>query len=196
MKMALNLPICKMNIEWYALQVKTGNEAEVAQRVETRGFDTILPYVPIFIKRSEKLSIMKRPMLPGYVLVQADLSSIYLLMQKERLGFPQKIVRICGNGYSPIPLDEDEISFFRMCSQSMAPLVFNKEQIDRHHHVYTVVNSPPWMANVEINNYDRKHFQADASIWCGRLLQMRSFGIAAYPSYYDGVFASQLKSLS
>lgn len=190
-------------MEWYALQVITGKEAEVAQEIkqlahETRQyeFDIILPYVPIFLKRSAKLSIMKRPMLPGYVLVKADLSSLYLLMQKERLRLQKKIVRICGSGYSPVPLDEDEISFFRSCSEFMKPLIFEKKRIDRQQHVYTVVNPPPWAVDVEINTYDRQHFQAEASVWCGRQLQKRSFGIAAYPSYYNGFFASQLHSLS
>lgn len=185
-------------MEWYALQVMSGAEADVAQNIQQFGFDTILPVVPVFLKHGSrnglpcKLTLVKRPMIPGYLFVKADLLELYKIQQIERLKLQQKkIIRICGNGACPVPLDNDEISFFRMCQESMWPL-----RLWGGSNSYTVFDPPPWMHEGYIRWYDSDKFKANVIVFTGALLQKRSFNIAAYHKRYSGGYKGQLQELS
>lgn len=185
-------------MEWYALQVMSGAEADVAQSMARYGLESILPFVPIFLKHGSrnglpgKLNLIKRPMIPGYLFVKADLLVLYKIQQMERLKLQQKkIIRICGNGASPVSLEDNEISFFRMCQESMWPL-----RLRGGTDSYEVFAPPPWMHEGYIRWYDADKFKANVIIFTGAILQERSFNIAAYHKHYSGGYQGQLQELS
>lgn len=190
-------------MEWYVLQVMTGCEADVAQQMEQNGYKVILPYVPIFLKqgwaRGGNLVLIKRPMLPGYVLVKADLSDLYRIMQIHRLKrLQKKIVRICGNGSSPVSLDKNEIFFFRACQKFMRPLQLVPNQCFQgavNRETFQIVNAPPWAKNIYIKWYDQDRFKAKVAILSGSMFRERLFNVAAYNLHYNGAFADQLMNL-
>lgn len=180
-------------MNWYALQVISGAEVDVVQLMDKYGCQTILPHVPIFLKQQGKVSVINRPLLPGYVFALSNPETLSRIKENERLKYWQrKIIRICGNGTSPVPLDDSEIYFFRMCSNHMWPLEIRSLGYGNSGYEYEILNPPPWADMIHVRWYDSDRFKANIILRDGDQFKDRSFNIAAINTYYTGSLREQL----
>lgn len=52
-------------MDWYAIQVLTGKEAEALAGLRDSGVETLEPYVPRFYIRGGKVSLSSKLLIPG-----------------------------------------------------------------------------------------------------------------------------------
>lgn len=93
--------------KWYVLHVKTGQEQEIAARLKSRGFKSVVPTENRVIRKGGKWIQQIYTVFAGYVFVFLDYTwSKYYAMS----GIPG-IIKILGGGKSPTPLDKSETAF-------------------------------------------------------------------------------------
>ena len=61
-------------MDWYAIQVLTGKEAEIITALRDFGAKVLQPQVPIFLKSGGKLRLVQKPLMPGYVLAKIKIT--------------------------------------------------------------------------------------------------------------------------
>ncbi len=88
---------------WYALQVFSGKEHWVANRLNTKGVETYCPTVPRD-GRPEKL-------LPGYVLAVLDIPCDYRI-----LNLTPHVHSVVGAGKVPLPIPDAEVQWLRQAA--------------------------------------------------------------------------------
>ena len=94
-------------MKWYVLQVVTGQEEDVAIKLQRRGVEPLTPKEYVIQRIGGKWRQRLRLLLPGYVLIHVDYSPhLYLI-----LNVIPGIIRILG-GSTPIPLTELETEYW------------------------------------------------------------------------------------
>lgn len=172
-------------MSWFALQVISGDEKEVADRLKDYNIDTILPYKPIFLKYSKKINIIRKPLLPGYVIAQFDIMHIYMILGQQE--FSKKVVRICGNGTDKVPLSAEDIEFLCGCKK-IEPLCLEYKNPN-----FQILGQQPLKKNMEVEWYDRDRFKAKIHFKMDGFLKDHAFIIAAYDMGYRGKYRNQLQ---
>jgi transcriptional antiterminator NusG len=89
---------------WYAVQVRSRQEAYVAQQVEGKGYEYFLPASKRRRVWSDRIRETEEPIFPGYLFCRFD--------PLNRLGIltTPNVIQIVGNSRKPIPVDESEIT--------------------------------------------------------------------------------------
>lgn len=182
-------------MNWYAIQVKTGKENEVSTALKDFGLSVIEPYTSIFFKRGGNISLVKKPLMPGYVIASFEYTDFYIY--KQRLRIERMMQRLCGNGFDPVPLNDEDLEFIKRCSYNMEPLILKKrESKPGIKNLYDIINSPPWAQYAYIEFFDISKFSVKLHITTNGAMKDHAFRIAAYSIDYTGQYAQQLQDLS
>lgn len=88
-------------MNWYAIQVITGKEHEVAAALRDFGMETLEPKTPMIFRFSQKLKLENRLLLPGYVVGRMDEVDFFRYQREPRI--ERMMIRICGNIVGKIP---------------------------------------------------------------------------------------------
>ena len=116
---------------WYALQVMTGTEREVARSVSKTANAVLAPEETFFERRGHRLVEKTRQLLPGYVLIQlADLTAdTYYNLLAEK-----SVIRLLGKEGTalPQPIPETEMeTILAICDSEDAPTMLDAAWTDK-----------------------------------------------------------------
>jgi len=93
---------------WFAVQVRARSEQFVAQVLQNKGFEHLLPLYGVKRRRSDRVVDLQLPLFPGYLFCRLDLHSRLL-----PLFTTPGVVRLLGIGRTPCPVDDSEIDAIR-----------------------------------------------------------------------------------
>jgi hypothetical protein len=176
-------------MNWYAIQLQTGKESEVAADLKDCGREVLQPQKPLIYKSGGKLKLVQKPLIPGYIFARLEITDFYIY--KRDLRIEHMMIRLCGNGYEAVSITESELEFIRLCSLEMKPLLLDLIN-DKY---FNIVNPPPWAEKARINWYAGDKFKANLSVNMKGHLETHSFTIAAFTSRYNGRYRMQLQDL-
>src|SRR5271154_2336200 len=88
---------------WFALQVRTRNEAGVAEQLSGRGYERFLPLYKVRKRWSDRIKEVDAPLFPGYLFCRFD--------PQDRLPILKTpgVMQIVGFKNGPVAVDESEI---------------------------------------------------------------------------------------
>src|ERR1700734_3286808 len=88
---------------WFALQVRTRNEAGVAEQLSGRGYERFLPHYKVRKRWSDRIKEVDSPLFPGYLFCRFD--------PQDRLPILKTpgVMQIVGFKNGPVAVDESEI---------------------------------------------------------------------------------------
>lgn len=101
---------------WYALRVRSNFEKKTANFLNQRGFEEFMPTYEARRYWSDRVKLVERPLIPGYVFCRFDAARRLPIMQAPG------VVQIVSFGSEPIPVDEAEIESLRALVRSAVPL--------------------------------------------------------------------------
>jgi transcription antitermination factor NusG len=94
---------------WYAVYVLSNHEKRVAQQLEERSFEHLLPRYDSVRQWKDRRVLLRRPLFPGYVFVR-----LALRVRLQVLQIPG-VVHLVGFGGHPAPVCESDIDAVRNC---------------------------------------------------------------------------------
>src|SRR5882724_11497759 len=94
--------------QWFALAVKPRFEKAVAQALELKGYETLLPLYKKYHKYGARSKVSELPLFPGYVCCRFDVLTRLPIL--TTLG----VIRVLGVGNSPIALADVEVNSLQM----------------------------------------------------------------------------------
>src|SRR5271155_4132413 len=88
---------------WFALQVRTRNEAGVAEQLNRQGYERFLPLYKVRKRWSDRIKEVDAPLFPGYLFCRFN--------PQDRLPILKTpgVIQIVGFNNSPTAFDEAEI---------------------------------------------------------------------------------------
>jgi transcription antitermination factor NusG len=92
------------NATWFAVQVKATHEKRVDALLSGGGFESFLPLYEGRRRWSDRIKRVKLPLFPGYVFCRFPPSDRVCILKTP------SVMRVVGIGYTPIPIDEQEIA--------------------------------------------------------------------------------------
>lgn len=98
--------------EWFALQVKTRTEHQVAALLRVKGYEEFLPTHNVRKKRV----LSQVPLFPGYVFCRINSHAYGLIVTTPG------VIRIVEFGGRPAPIDPDEIRSIQLIVNSGVPI--------------------------------------------------------------------------
>lgn len=102
--------------KWYVLHVKTGQELEIAERLNSRGFSAVVPTENRIIRKGGKWIQQVYIVFTGYVFVYMNYSWSKYYAMSGIYG----IIKILGGGQNPTPLSKSEAEFILTLSEMLA----------------------------------------------------------------------------
>ncbi len=98
--------------EWFALQVRTRTEQQVAMMLRAKGYEEFLPTCNV---RKKRISY-EAPLFPGYVFCRVNANVYGLIVTTPG------VIRIVEFGGKPAPIDPEEIRSIQVLTNSGSPL--------------------------------------------------------------------------
>src|SRR5271154_6067614 len=100
---------------WFALQVRTRNEAGVAEQLSGRGYERFLPLYKVRKRWSDRIKEVDAPLFPGYLFCRFD--------PQDRLPILKTpgVMQIVGFKNGPVAVDESEIQALQTIVAAGAP---------------------------------------------------------------------------
>jgi transcription antitermination factor NusG len=100
---------------WFALQVRTRNEAGVAEQLRGRGYERFLPLYKVRKRWSDRIKEIDAPLFPGYLFCRFD--------PQDRLPILKTpgVMQIVGFKKGPVAVDESEIHALQTIISAGAP---------------------------------------------------------------------------
>jgi transcription antitermination factor NusG len=100
---------------WFALQVRTRNEAGVAEQLSGRGYERFLPLYKVRKRWSDRIKEADTPLFPGYLFCRFD--------PQDRLPILKTpgVMQIVGFKKGPVAVDESEIQALQTIIAAGAP---------------------------------------------------------------------------
>jgi transcription antitermination factor NusG len=100
---------------WFALQVRTRNEAGVAEQLTGRGYERFLPLYKVRKRWSDRIKEVDAPLFPGYLFCRFD--------PQDRLPILKTpgVMQIVGFKNGPVAVDESEIQALHTVIAAGAP---------------------------------------------------------------------------
>ena len=101
---------------WYAVRVKPRHEKRVAEHLQCRGYETLLPLARssrIWGRRASNASI---PVFDGYVFCQFDVHRRLPVLTTPG------VLYVLGNSEGPMPIKQSELESLRVIIQSNLPV--------------------------------------------------------------------------
>jgi len=97
---------------WVAIQVQSNAERNVDLGLKQRGYESFLPLYKIRRQRSHGSVTLELPLFRGYLFCR------WAAFNPDRIVAIPRVVRIIGNGRTPIPVDECEITALQTISRA------------------------------------------------------------------------------
>jgi transcription antitermination factor NusG len=100
---------------WFALQVRTRQEARVAQQLNGRGYDQFLPVYALRTRWSDRIKEVNAPLFPGYLFCRFN--------PQDRLPILKTpgVIQIVGFNNGPTAVDESEMQSIQTLVAAGAP---------------------------------------------------------------------------
>jgi transcription antitermination factor NusG len=100
---------------WFALQVRTRNEAGVAEQLNRQGYERFLPLYKVRKRWSDRIKEVDAPLFPGYLFCRFN--------SQDRLPILKTpgVMQIVGFKNGPIAVDESEIQALQTIIAAGAP---------------------------------------------------------------------------
>src|SRR5271155_694035 len=100
---------------WFALQVRTRNEAGVAEQLNRQGYERFLPLYKVRKRWSDRIKEVDAPLFPGYLFCRFD--------PQDRLPILKTpgVMQIVGFKNGPVAVDESEIQALHTVIAAEAP---------------------------------------------------------------------------
>ena len=109
-------PLKRGSPQWFALAVKPRFDKAVAQALEMKGYDTLLP----LYKKPHKFGTRSKgsdlPLFPGYVCCRFDVQARLPILTTPG------VIQVLGAGNMPIPLSDVEISSLQTAIRARLPV--------------------------------------------------------------------------
>ncbi len=102
--------------KWFALQVRTNYEKVAAVHLQQRGQEVFVPTFSIQRRWSDRIKKVEIPVFQGYVFCHCDLRRDPCLVTAPG------VIRIVGNGSTPIPIPDEEIKSIDLSTRSGLPV--------------------------------------------------------------------------
>ncbi len=135
-------------MQWYVLQVLTGQEEDVQSALDALGHDTMLPREMRSIRQRGSWREQEYLLMPGYLFVCLELTDEVYYQLSGTAG----VIRILSTGGSPCPLEEHEVEWLRILDEQLCkPATI--EMLDRH--TYRVVDGALRSLERQITGIDR-----------------------------------------
>lgn len=101
-------------VHWYAAYTRPNHEKKVAEQLELRNIEQLLPLYRAMREWKDRKVNLMRPLFPGYVFVHTSL--------RERLRVLEVpgIASLVGFGNQPVCMPEEDIQFLRRCMNHKA----------------------------------------------------------------------------
>jgi transcription antitermination factor NusG len=109
------LDLAGVRFPWFALQVRTKHELNVAHLLRGRGYS---PFVPLYQQRrrwSDRTKVVDAPLFPGYLFCRLDLQNRLPVLMTPG------VTQIVGYRRVPIPVDEEEMKAIQAMISSGLP---------------------------------------------------------------------------
>jgi transcriptional antiterminator NusG len=90
-------------LQWFAIQVRSRQEARVAQQLGDRGLPCFLPARKVRRLWSDRIREKNEPIFPGYLFCRFDFSNRHSILTTPR------VIQIVEYDRRPVPVDEIEI---------------------------------------------------------------------------------------
>jgi len=105
-------------LPWFAIQVRVRSEKLVANILQNKGFEALLPLYTVNRQRSDRVVGLELPLFPSYLFCRLDLTRRLL-----PLFTTPGVLKVLGTGQTPLPVDEKEIEAIRTILKSGCPAV-------------------------------------------------------------------------
>ena len=99
----VNWPLRGECPQWFALAVKPRFDKSVAQALEMKGYETLLPLYKKHHKYGTRSKFSELPLFPGYVCCRFDLQSRLPILTTPG------VIQVLGAGNMPVPLADVEV---------------------------------------------------------------------------------------
>jgi transcription antitermination factor NusG len=103
--------------QWFALAVKPRFDKSVAQALEMKGYDTLLPLYKKPHKYGTRSKDSELPLFPGYVCCRFDVQSRLPILTTPG------VIQILGAGNIPTPLSDVEVNSLQTAMKARHPVV-------------------------------------------------------------------------
>ncbi len=100
---------------WYALQVRTKHELNVANFLRGRGYDPFLPLYESRKRWSDRVKVVQSALFPGYLFCRLNVENRLPVLTTPGVG------QIVGYSKTPVPVDEAEINAIQILIASGLP---------------------------------------------------------------------------
>jgi transcription antitermination factor NusG len=102
-------------LPWFALQVRTRQEIGIADCLASKGYERLLPLYTSRRRWSDRIKELEVPLFPGYVFCRFDPQNRLAVLKTPG------VVRVVGNGRSPVRVCDHEINSLRALIASGLP---------------------------------------------------------------------------
>jgi transcription antitermination factor NusG len=102
--------------QWFALAVKPRFDKAVAQALEMKGFETLLPLYKKHHQYGARAKPTELPLFPGYVCCRFDVRTRLPILTTPG------VIQVLGAGNMPIPLSDVEVNSLRTAMKARLPL--------------------------------------------------------------------------
>lgn len=113
-----------MSKRWYVLQVRTGKEIAVKNKLEQKGYKVLVPLTERLLRKKGSWHKRVDIIFTGYVFIKMA----YNWSDYHRICIIPNVIRLLGGGNSPIPLTDKEIMAVRKIDmlRSISTVKFDK----------------------------------------------------------------------
>src|ERR1700722_17178148 len=94
-------------LPWFALQVRSQREGQVAEHLSAKGYELFLPLYTCRKRWSDRVKKVEMPLFPGYLFCRFDFYDPLPILKTPWM------MQIVGFNQVPSPVDEEEISAVR-----------------------------------------------------------------------------------
>lgn len=98
---------------WYVLQVISGHEKEIADKLRAAGIRSAVPEHELMIRRGGEWKSETRLIFPSYVFICCQYTADIYHTAKRTPG----VIKILPNAIYPVPLHPHEADFIKICSR-------------------------------------------------------------------------------
>ena len=102
--------------QWFALVVKPRFDKAVAQALESKGYETLVPVYKKFHQYGKRSKHFELPLFPGYVCCRFDAGARLPIVTTPG------VIRVLGIGNVPMPLSDVEIHSLQTAINSQLPV--------------------------------------------------------------------------
>jgi transcription antitermination factor NusG len=103
--------------QWFALAVKPRFDKSVAQALEMKGYEILLPLYKKHHKYGTRSKFTELPLFPGYVCCRFDVQSRLPILTTPG------VIQVLGAGNLPVPLADVEVSSLKTALKAQYPVV-------------------------------------------------------------------------